>query len=338
MRAITRGELCEKFLEETGTALLQKGLAKRAEELYETLQEKNIAESTAVLDAFILKAHQQQQKGFDESALVAELYKLKFYDWGGDYKNSLDRYLVDDFIKVYPSYDHIISKLDTEIQRSVQGYVLCSWYNHWSSILIENIFKSHHAVLPAIGQIKKVDFFVRQIPFDLKATYLPANFIEAKRKSYGLKPELTELKQQAKRLEVQFETHRKSDDTYYELIERLRDRNTAESLRAIEAVREVRLKILEETMANPKDLIRNLYEQQGETRFDAANRMFLILVDAVDFDSSWKLKRDLDLLRPTIQAHLDTFSEKRPETLRTEFDYGGNRYQCLADCIFVVRR
>jgi len=32
-------------------------------------------------------------------------------------------------------------------------------------------------------------------------------------------------------------------------------------------------------MKNPAELIKWLYEEQGERRFDAANRFFLILVD-----------------------------------------------------------
>src|SRR5207253_8924530 len=114
------------------------------------------------IDDFIRQKSQTQLEDFDEHALVSELYKLKFYDWVGDYKNNLDKYLVDSFIKVYRSYDELSAKIEGEIARSVTGYVLNSWYNHWSSILIENIFKAHKTVLPAVGQIKKVDFFIRQ--------------------------------------------------------------------------------------------------------------------------------------------------------------------------------
>ena len=136
--------------------------------------------------------------------MVSELYKLREFNWGGDYKNALDKFLVDRYIKVYQDFDILFSKFEGEINRAVQGYVLCSWYNHWSSILIEHIFKTHPIVLPTVGQIKKVDFFINDIPFDLKVTYLPANFIETKRKEKGLQPELTELKQKAKLAGITF--------------------------------------------------------------------------------------------------------------------------------------
>jgi hypothetical protein len=271
--------------------------------------------------------------------VITELYKLRVFDWGGDYKNALDRYLVDRFVKVYTSYDELTSKFDGEISRAVQGYVLCSWYNHWSSIIIEHLFKKHPVVLPTVGQVKKVDFFVGQIPFDLKVTYLPANFIEKKRKELGLKPELTELKQSAKSLGILFNKDAKHDDVYYEITQKMLDRGSAESLVALESIKKTRLDILRMAQQEPKMLIQNLYEEQGEIRFDASNRLFLVLVDSADFDNSWKLKRNMDLLEPAIKTYLDKFSSKQLEALRVDFRYKTKSqvFSVLSDIIFVVK-
>jgi hypothetical protein len=38
---------------------------------------------------------------------------------------------------------------------------------------------------------------------------------------------------------------------------------------------------------------------------------FLILVDIEDFDNSWKLKRNLELLKPSIKNYIDSFSNKK---------------------------
>lgn len=40
-------------------------------------------------------------------------------------------------------------------------------------IVIEDVFKDHPSVIPAVGLVKKIDFFLHGVPFDLKATYLP---------------------------------------------------------------------------------------------------------------------------------------------------------------------
>src|SRR5690606_28914488 len=126
---------------------------------------------------------------------------------------------------VHKSYDILLSKFETEIHLAVQGYVLNSWYNHWSSILIEHIFKSHKAVLPTVGQIKSVDFFINNVPFDLKVTYLPAEYIKFKRKEKGLPVELTYLKSKAKEANITFDKTAKPANIQYEIVEKMKDRN-----------------------------------------------------------------------------------------------------------------
>lgn len=338
LKSLTRKGLLDDFIAAHSIDVTRaRTLAAKWESVFNLFQKGNAQQVHQTIDDFIRRKSQTQLENFDEQTLVSELYKLKFYDWGGDYKNSLDKYLVDSFIKIYRSYDELSAKIEGEIARSVAGYVLNSWYNHWSSILIENIFKAHKAVLPTVGQIKKVDFFIGQIPFDLKVTYLPANFIEEKRRSYGLRPELTELKQQARKLGIIFQAHKKANDTYYEIVQKLKDRNNEASRAMLKSIDDVRKRILAEARAQPQELVKNLYEKQGEMRFDASNRLFLILVDSTDYDSSWKLRRNLDLLKPTINQYLDEFSSKNIEDLRVNFRYAGKEYNCLADCVFVTK-
>ena len=75
--------------------------------------------------------------------MISELYKLKIFDWGGLYQNNLERTIVDNYIKKIKNFDVLMDKIDNEIHESLKGYVLCSWFNHWTSILIEDIFKGH---------------------------------------------------------------------------------------------------------------------------------------------------------------------------------------------------
>lgn len=338
IKSIVRKEFLSDFLASKEIRLSETSLTGQFIELYNLLAE---TPETAhqILDSFIKQKSVLQATDLDVESLVSELYKLRYFDWGGDYKNALDKYLVDRYIKVYKDFDELVSKFDTEINRAVQGYVLCSWYNHWSSILIEHIFKTHPIVLPTVGQIKKVDFFINNIPFDLKVTYLPANFIEAKRKVKGLKPELTELKQKARLANITFTQHKKSDDIYYEIVEKMKDRNDDYCRETLQDIKNIRLETLNEVIQNPRELIQNLYEQQGELRFDASNRLFLILVDTKDFDNSWKLKRNLDLLKPNIQNYLDKFSGKNIQELKITFNYKGKdqTFTALSDAVFILK-
>lgn len=338
IKSIVRKELINDFLKNENIKLKETSLSARFVELYDLLSEKS-EKSHQILDSFIKQKSIIQAENLNVEKLVAELYKLRHFDWGGDYKNALDRYLVDRYIKVYRNFDELGEKIDTEISRAVKGYVLNSWYNHWSSILIEHIFKTHPIVLPTVGQIKKVDFFINNIPFDLKVTYLPANFVEVKRKEKGLKPELTELKQKAKQANIIFTKSKKAGDIYYEIVEKMKVRNDDFCRQALQNIKDIRLEILNQAIQNPRELIQNLYEQQGELRFDASNRLFLILVDTEDFDNSWKLKRSLDLLKPNIKNYLDNFTKKNIEDLKINFNYKGKEqtFNALSDTIFILK-
>lgn len=213
------------------------------------------------------------------------------------------------------------------------------FYEMASYTFITSIFTAHPSVLPTVGQIKKVDFFIDGIPFDLKVTYLPANFIEAKRREKGLRPELTELKRQAREANIPFSEHRRSDDTYYEIVEKMKERGDTFCQNVLVSMKNIRLEILKEVQNNPHLLIRNLYEEQGELRFDASNRLFLVLVDTEDFDNSWKLKRNLQALRPQIMKYLDEFSSKDLEGKKISFRYRNRtqEYTAWSDVIFVVK-
>ena len=337
-KSIIRKELLAGFIERNNITLSETSLAKQFIEIFNLLSE-NPEHSHALLNEYINDENKKQQANLDTTQLVSELYKLKTFDWGGDYQNSLDKYLVTHYVKVNHSYDTLVSKFETEIHYAVQGYVLNSWYNHWSSILIEHIFKSHQAVLPTVGQIKSVDFFINDIPFDLKVTYLPAEYIKERRKEKGLPVELTFLKKKAEEANINFDKKSKPADILHEIVEKLKDRDDELSISILQTLKNEKIEILNEVKANPKLLATWLYENQGEMRFGSENRLFLVLVDTDDFNSSWKLKRNLDLLRPNIISYLDTFSSKKAEDLKVTFAFKGKpeMFSALTDIIFVVK-
>jgi len=338
-KSIIRKELIEGFIQQNEIILKQTALKPQFVELFDLLS-KDIDKSHKLLDEYIKKISNQQVANIDIQQLVSELYKLRNFEWGGDYQNSLDKYLVSRYVKVQnPSFDYLMSKFETEINPAVQGYVLNSWYNYWSSVLIENIFKSHFAVLPTVGQIKSVDFFVGDIPFDLKVTYLPAEYIKQKRKEKGFPVELTFLKQKAKEANIVYDKEAKPSDIFYEITEKMKDRSDDICKQTLQTLKAEKIEILEETQFNPKLLAKWLYENQGEMRFGSENRLFLVLVDTDDFNNSWKLKRNIDLLKPTIVSYLENFKNKKIDDLQVDFEFKGkpHGFSALADVIFVVK-
>ena len=338
VKSIVRKELISEFVTENGIELKKRLLKDKFFELYSLLV-KNPTKSHKLLNAYIEEKNKTLSAALNTKKLVSELYKLKSFDWGGDYQNSLDKYLISRYVKVLQSYDMLVSKFETEISTAVQGYVLNSWYNHWSSILIEHLFKSHEAVLPTVGQIKHVDFFIRNVPFDLKVTYLPAEYIKTRRKELGFPVELTYLKAKAKELKIDFDKKAKHTDIYYEIVEKLKDKDTRECTSVIAALKKEKMQILKEAIENPHGLAKWLYENQGEMRFGSENRLFLVLVDTDDFTGSWKLKRNMDFLKPIINNYLDNFAKINIADLKITFKYKGKpqTFTALTDVIFVVK-
>ena len=78
----------------------------------------DVINSNQILDNFIKSENTKQVGDLNTAQLVSELYKLKNFDWGGDYQNSLDKYLVSRYVKVQnPSYENLLSKFENPAKK-----------------------------------------------------------------------------------------------------------------------------------------------------------------------------------------------------------------------------
>lgn len=296
--------------------------------------------SEALLDQFVEKKYQEDraERKAEETKLISELYKLQVFDWGGLYQNNLERTIVNNYIKKIKDFEILNKKVEGEIHESMRSYVLSSWYNHWTSILIEDIFKDHKKVTPTVGLIKKVDFFVGDIPFDLKVTYFPNGFMQAKRKELGLGTEIQELKRFARETGIEYNRKQKDKLIFTELLIRIKESATPKVKKFWKQFRSTRKKIIEETIFDSNSLVRWLYEEQGERRFDAANRLFLVLIDENNLEESWKMKRNIDLLKDKINKYLHRINLKNTKQFEVTFDWkDGRKYSTLSDALFITK-
>lgn len=310
----------------------------RGTELFKFIYRAKPAED--LVDKFVTQKYQLEraERKAKEVKLISELYKMKVFDWGGLYQNNLERTIINNYVKKIQDFDLLNKKIDNEIHESTRGYVQCSWYNHWTSILTEDVFKDHKNVTPTVGLIKKVDFFIKDIPFDLKVTYFPDGFMLAKRKASGLPTEIQQIKGFAKSLGIKYNREQKDKAIFIELLTRLSESTNKAVKIFINDFKKTRWSIIEETTKDQQSLIRWLYEQQGERRFDAANRLFLVLIDKNSLEDSWKMKRNIELLRNEINRYLDSFKFKDINRMKVEFDWkDGKKYTVLSDTIFVVK-
>lgn len=217
LRSISRKELLKEFC--TLAKLNSKNI--KGGELFKFVYNSNPPE--ALIDKFIAQKYKAERasRKVNETKLVSELFKMKVFDWGGLYQNNLERTIVDNYVKKIRDFDMLNKKIENEIHASMRGYVQCSWYNHWTSILIEDIFKDHKKVVPTVGLVKKIDFFIGDIPFDMKVTYFPDGFMAEKRKATGLPTEVQEIKRFAKDTGIKYDRDQKDKAIFSELLTRI---------------------------------------------------------------------------------------------------------------------
>lgn len=240
---------------------------------------------------------------------------------------------MDNYVKKINNYEALCRCVENEILTSLRGYVVCSWYNHWTSIIIEDIFKDHANVLAAVGLVKKIDFFVKDTPFDLKVTYLPEGYLKQKRQAAELRPELTLLKRAARAHGLPIAADLADAALLQDLWAKVSDHPSAECKQLILELVSFRNALIAEIETDSGELIRWLYENQGERRFDASNRLFLVLVDQRNYFDSWKLKRAKPLMEAKIRDYLDGFGNNPGR--RIEFNWEGLRYSTVSDAIIV---
>lgn len=330
LRSLSRAEHMDRLAADIGMDRGGVPRSQRLRHLFESgvsLQE--MEETIRAIHAAERAAREQR-----EGALITELYKMQSFDWGGLHQNSLEKTIVDNYVKKIVSFDRLNESIDNELLASMRGYVQCSWYNHWTSIIIEDIFKSHRRVLPAVGLIKKVDFFIAMVPFDLKVTHLPEGYLKDRRSAQGLCPEVTLLKREARNLGIHFDTTLHEARLLELLWSRLSDHPSESAQSLIRELSEHRRSALDECVRNRAELIRWLYENQGIRRFDASNRLFLVLVNTQNYFASWKLKRAKDLLERDIGNFLDGVQEGHVGR-RISFDWEGERHTAVSDVVFV---
>lgn len=183
-----------------------------------------------------------------------------------------------------------------------------------------------------MGEIKSVDFFIGGTPVDLKVTYFPNQYMDEQLKERLGKKEVSWMRAKAKEMGISYDKQLTDAGTIYVLTEKFMERGYAD---IIQQLRDVRKSIVREAQQNPERLMRWLYEHQGEMRFGAENRLFVILVDTADMSQSWKMKRAFSLIEPQIVQYLDAFNETVLKEI--SFSFKKEQYHSLADALFIVK-
>lgn len=244
---------------------------KKGSELIKNFISSNI--DVEQVDRFIKEKYArkvaERQDDISDGELLRELHKVADFRWGV-VQGKLDGKIQREYVRKYHRYETLLNHVADELYNSVKDYVVCTWYNHWTTVIIEDLISTHPKVIPTLKNHKGIDLFFDGQPFDLKTTYMPAGYPSP-----------------------------------------------------------------EDAISNPKDLAVWLYENQGEERFGADNRLFVIVHDVQTPQDSWKIKRDIDF----VKQNIDTFFEQETVSEADEivFTYKKHTYTTITKIVVIAK-
>lgn len=143
------------------------------------LMERLMAISEDKLDSFIRDKYEQFVRArrdlIPDEDLKKELLNVEAVDWGV-VQGELDGKIQRNYVRRYFRYSELLSAVDSGLIEEVRRYVVSTWYNHWTTVLIEDHISKHPRVIPTLKENFPFDIFFDDQPFDLKVTYLPQGY------------------------------------------------------------------------------------------------------------------------------------------------------------------
>jgi hypothetical protein len=132
-----------------------------------------------VIDNFIKEKYSEQIKErrslISDEDLRQELMKVEDFSWGV-VQGQLDQKIQREYVRRFFKYEELINNVKDNLHSDITNYVICTWFNHWTTVLIEEHISLHPSVIPTLKNIKGVDIFFDGQPFDLKTTPLPRDY------------------------------------------------------------------------------------------------------------------------------------------------------------------
>lgn len=131
------------------------------------------------INGFIKQRYEEKIRArrvvISDEDLKRELMKVKTFSWGV-VQGQLDQKIQAEYVRKIVRYEDLLSNVKAKLHDDVTNYVVCTWFNHWTTVLIEEHISTHPKVIPTIKNIKGIDIFFDGQPFDLKVTYLPRGY------------------------------------------------------------------------------------------------------------------------------------------------------------------
>ena len=139
--------------------------------------------STEEINLFIRKLYvdvrdtEIKTNGATHQEIIKELNKIDEHIWGM-VQGDVDSHIQSNYVRKFYKYDDIVSAIRANLYKSIESYALSSWFNHWSTVFLEDLINENKNVIPIIKKVKGVDIIWNEQPVDIKVTNLPKEWFK----------------------------------------------------------------------------------------------------------------------------------------------------------------
>jgi len=118
--------------------------------------------------------------GATHGAIIRELNKVDSHIWGM-VQGAVDSHIQANYVRKYFLYDDVIKAIENKLYSTIKSYTLCTWFNHWSTVFLEDLICENGNIVPIIKKVKGVDVIWNEQPVDIKITNLPKEWFKDKK-------------------------------------------------------------------------------------------------------------------------------------------------------------
>lgn len=109
--------------------------------------------------------------------IVKELNKVDEHIWGM-VQGDVDSHIQSNYVRKFYRYNDVVNAIRAGLYKSIESYALSSWFNHWSTVFLEDLINENKNVMPIIKKVKGVDIIWNEQPVDIKVTNLPKEWFK----------------------------------------------------------------------------------------------------------------------------------------------------------------
>jgi len=140
--------------------------------------------STENINSFIRKLYinvrdsEIKITGATHNEIIKELNKVDEHIWGM-VQGDVDSHIQSNYVRKFYKYDDVVNAIRANLYKSIESYALSSWFNHWSTVFLEDLINENANVIPIIKKVKGIDIIWNEQPVDIKVTNLPKEWFKS---------------------------------------------------------------------------------------------------------------------------------------------------------------